>query len=173
MAQQIAAAMAAHVQEHLAFEYRKQIEDAAGVPYPPPDAEMDESTEVQVSRLAAAAAELVLQKNQADMAQEQAQQAAQDPIVQMQQQELQIKAAETEIKKQKLAIDAAAKKDQLDIERQRIASQERIAGLQVGAKVSTAKGELAAKQQAEGVRLGIEIGDKLTQRNQQPKKENE
>ena len=173
MAQQIAAAMAAHIQEHLAFEYRKQIEEAAGVPYPPPDAEMDESTEVQVSRLAAAAAELVLQKNQADAAQEQAQQAAQDPIVQMQQQELQIKAAETEIKKQKLAIDAAAKKDQLDIERQRIASQERIAGLQVGAKVSTAKGELAAKQQAEGVRLGMEIGDKLTQRNQQPKKENE
>jgi hypothetical protein len=173
MAQQIGAALAAHIQEHLAFEYRKQIEEAAGVPYPPPDAEMDESTEVQVSRLAAAAAQIVLQKNQAQAAQEQAQQTAQDPIVQMQQQELQIKAAETEIKKQKMAIDAAAKKDQLDIERQRIASQERIAGLQVGAKVSTAKGELAAKQQAEGLRLGIELGDKLTQQTQQSKKENE
>lgn len=175
MAQQLGAALAAHIQEHLAFEYRRQIEEAAGVPYPPPDAEMDEETEVEISRLAAAAAEQVLQKNKASAAMEQAQQAAQDPIVQMQQQELQLKAEETQIKKQKLAVDAAAKKDQLAIERERIAAQERIAGLQVGAKVSTAKAELSAKQQAEGVKLGIEIGrEAQAQQFQQPtKKENE
>lgn len=175
MAQQLGAALAAHIQEHLAFEYRRQIEEAAGVPYPPPDAEMDEETEVEISRLAAAAAEQVLQKNKASAAMEQAQQAAQDPIVQMQQQELQLKAEETQIKKQKLAVDAAAKKDQLAIERERIAAQERIAGLQVGAKVSTAKAELSAKQQAEGVKLGIEIGREAQaqQLQQSTKKENE
>lgn len=167
MAQQIGAAMAAHIQEHLAFEYRKQIEEAAGVPYPPPDAEMDEATEVEISRLAAAASKQVLQKNQAQVAQEQAQQAAQDPIVQMQQQELQIKAMEAEIKKNKLLIDAAAKKDQLDVERERIAAQKEIAGAQIGAKVGADKG----RQQAEGVKLGIQIAKDLMEANK-PDKEN-
>jgi len=166
-ARTIQGALAAHIQEHLAFEYRKQIEEAAGVPYPAPNAEMSEDTEVQISRLAAAAAQQVLQKNQAAVAQEQAQQAAQDPIVQMQQQELQLKAQETEIKKQKLLIDAAAKKDQIDVERERIASQKEIAGAQIGAKVGAEK----AKQQAEGMRMGIEIARETRQNPQPPKKE--
>jgi len=170
-ARTIQASLAAHIQEHLAFEYRKQIEEAAGVPYPAPDSEMSEETEVQISRLAAAAAQQVLQKNQAQVSQEQAQQAAQDPIVQMQQQELQIKAQETEIKKQKMLIDAAAKKDQIDVERERIAAQKEIAGAQIGAKVGAEKG----KQQAEGMRIGMELGREIMQGNQPqtPKKENE
>jgi hypothetical protein len=168
-AQTIQASLAAHIQEHLAFEYRKQIEEAAGVPYPAPDAEMSEETEVQISRLAAAAAQQVLQKNQAQVSQEQAQQAAQDPIVQMQQQELQIKAQETEIKKQKLIIDAAAKKDQIDVERERIAAQKEIAGAQIGAKAGAEQGKL----QAEGIRLGMELGREVMQGNQPPRKENE
>jgi hypothetical protein len=172
MANQLAGALAAHVQEHLAFEYRKQIEEMAGVPYPEPDAEMPEEMEVQVSRLAAAAAQKVLQGNQAKAAQAQAQQAAQDPIVQMQQQELQIKAKETEIKEKKLAVDAAAKADQLEIERERIAAQERIAGLQVGAKVATDKANLSAKQQSEGLRMGVEIAREAAQQDK-PKKETE
>ena len=166
-ARSIQAALAAHVQEHLAFEYRKQIEEAAGVPYPEPDAEMDESTEVEISRLAAAAAQQVLQKNQAQVAQQQAQQAAQDPIVQMQQAELQIKALETEIKKQKLAVDAAAKADQLDIERERIAAQERIAGLQVGAKIAESKTEISAKQLAEGLRVGVDIAKDIANKSKE------
>ena len=168
-ARTIQASLAAHIQEHLAFEYRKQIEEAAGVPYPAPDAEMSEETEVQISRLAAAAAQQVLQKNQAQVSQEQAQQAAQDPIVQMQQQELQIKAQETEIKKQKLIIDAAAKKDQIDVERERIAAQKEIAGAQIGAKAGAEQGKL----QAEGIRLGMELGREVMQGNQPPRKENE
>ena len=168
-ARTIQASLAAHIQEHLAFEYRKQIEEAAGVPYPAPDAEMSEETEVQISRLAAAAAQQVLQKNQAQVSQEQAQQAAQDPIVQMQQQELQIKAQETEIKKQKMLIDAAAKKDQIDVERERIAAQKEIAGAQIGAKAGAEQGKL----QAEGIRLGMELGREVMQGNQPPRKENE
>jgi hypothetical protein len=168
-AQSMQAAMAAHIQEHLAFEYRKQIEEAAGVPYPGDDAEMDEATEFEISRLAAAAAQQVLQKNQAQAAQEQAQQTAQDPIVQMQQQELQIKAKEAEIKEKKLFVDATAKADQLDIERERIAAQERIAGLQVGAKVATDKASLSAKQQAEGLRIGVDIAREMSQAGQQNK----
>ena len=179
MAKQMGAALAAHIQDHLAFEYRKQIEEAAGVPYPAPNAEMDENTETEISRLAAAAAQQVLQKNKAQVAQEQAQQTAQDPIVQMQQQELQIKQQEAQTKQAKVAMDAAAKADQLELEKERIAAQERIAGLQVGAKIATDKANLSAKQQEAGLRIGVDIAREMSQENralqnqQQPRKENE
>lgn len=158
------AAMAAHISEHVAFAYRKKIEDAAGVPYPAPDAEMSESLELDISRLAGAAASKVLQESQQKAAGKQAEQQAQDPIVQMQQVELQIKGKEVEIKEkdvlikqQKLMVDVAEAKDRMDIDRERIASAERIAGLQVGAKVSTAKAQLESKDKLDGMRLGVEV----------------
>ena len=166
-AQAMMAAMQSHIAEHLSFEYRKKIEEAAGVPYPAPDAPMDEDTELEVSRLAAAAAKEVLQQSQSKMAQEQAQQTAQDPIVQMQQQELQIKAQEVKIKEQKLALDSAAKADQLEVEKERLAVQERVAGMQVGAKIATDKANLSAKQQAEGLRMGIEVAREAAQQDHQ------
>jgi hypothetical protein len=166
-AQAMIAAAAAHLQEHLAFAYRKQVEEQAGVPLPPPNAEMDENTELAVSRLAAQAAQQLLQKNQAEAAQQQAQQMAQDPIIQMQQQELQIKQGELELKKQKMMIDAAEKNDRIELENKRIASQQEIAGLQVGAKVATDKANLSAKQQEAGLRMGIEIAREAMQTEQQ------
>ena len=166
-AQAMMAAAAAHIQEHLAFAYRKQVEEQAGVPLPAPNAEMDENTELAVSRLAAQAAQQLLQKNQAEAQQQQAQQMAQDPIVQMQQQELQIKQGELELKKQKMMIDAAEKQDRLELEEKRIASQQEIAGLQVGAKVATDKANLSAKQQEAGLRMGIEIAREAA-RTEQP-----
>jgi len=183
MAKQMGAALAAHIQDHLAFEYRKQIEEAAGVPYPAPNAEMDEDTEVEISRLAAAAAQQVLQGNKAEVAQQKAQQAAQDPIVQMQQQELQIKQQEAQTKQQKVALDAAEKMDRLELEKERIAAQERIAGMQTGAKIAMDKSNLSAKQQEAGLRMGIELAreaaqedqamQQMQQNQQQPRKEDE
>jgi len=161
-AQAMGAAFAAHVQEHLAFQYRKEIEEAAGVPYPGPDAEMDEATELEISRLAAAAADKVLQKNKTEMQAKQAQQAQNDPIVQMQQMELQIKQKEVEIKEKQLAITAAEKADRIAVERERIAAQQQIAGLQTGAKLAVNEAELSASQQEAGVRLGMDIGRELT-----------
>ncbi len=162
-AQALMAAATAHIQEHLAFEYRKQIEEQAGVPYPAPDAEMDEETEIQVSRLAAAAAKQLLQKDQAEAAQQKAQQMQQDPLVQMQQQELQLKAQEIQIKQQKLVVDGATAKDKLDIERERIAVQERIAGMNVGAKIATDKANLSAKEKEVGLRMGVDIAREMAQ----------
>jgi hypothetical protein len=177
-AQTMQAAMQAHISEHLAFEYRKQVEMQAGVPLPPPNAEMDEDTEVAISRLAAAAAQQLLQKNQAEAQQQQNQQMAQDPIIQMQQQELQIKQQELQLKAQKMAIDAAEKNDRLELELARIESQEEIAGLQVGAKLATSKSQMEAKQEEEGLRMGIEIAREAFQSeqpvpNQATPKENE
>ena len=170
-AQAMAAAMAAHVQEHVAFEYRRQLEQMAGVPLPPPDADMDEQTEVAISRLAAAAAQKLLQKDQAEAAQQQAQQAMQDPLVQMQQMELQIKQQELQLKQQKFMVEAAEKNDKIDIERERIAAQKEIAGLQVGAKVATDKANLSAKQQEAGLRIGVEIARSAQQTQTTPEPE--
>jgi hypothetical protein len=177
-AQAMMASMQAHIAEHLAFEYRKQVEMQAGVPLPPPDAEMDEATELAVSRLAAAAAQQLLQKNQAEAQQQQNQQMQQDPIVQMQMQELEIKKGELELKRQKMQIDAAEKNDRLELEQMRIESQEEIAGLNVGAKLATSRSQMEAKQEAEGLRMGIEIAREAFQSeqpvpNQATPKENE
>lgn len=166
-AQAVMAAAAAHIQEHVAFEYRRRMEEEAGVPLPPPDAEMSPETEVAISQLAAAAAQQLLQKDQAEMAQQQAQQAAQDPVMQLQQMEMQIKAKEVELKEKKLLIDAAAANDKIDVEKERIAAQERIAGMQVGAKIATDKAGLSAQQQLEGLRIGVQIAKESQEQTQQ------
>ena len=159
----VMAAAQAHLMEHVAFEYRKQIEDQAGVPYPyvdPDDPEGDEMSpeeEVSISRLAAAAAQQVLQNNQQKQAQQQAQQQAQDPVVQMAQEELKLKGREMDLKERKFSVEAAAKADQIENEKSRIASQEKIAGMQVGAKIATSKAELSAQQEQEGLRMGIDL----------------
>jgi hypothetical protein len=166
--QTVMAAMQAHMQEHLAFSYRKQVEEQAGVPLPPPNAEMSEDTELQVSRLVAAAAQQLSQKKQAEAQQQQNQQMQQDPLVQMQQQELEIKKGELELKRQKLQIEAAEKSDRLELEQKRIESQEEIAGLQVGAKLAESKGKLDAEQEAEGLRISMEvIRDQMNMTQQQ------
>ena len=174
-AQTMQAALMAHINEHVAYEYRKQMEDMIGVPVPYTEEEdqgMPEAVELQISRLAASASAKLLQRDQNEIAAQQAQQAAQDPILQIQQQELQIKMEELALKKQKLAIEASAKSDQIDIEQERIAAQERIAGMQVGAKVAKDKAELAARQEEAGVRIGVDIAkakDQLEVQKQQRK----
>lgn len=171
------AAAMAHIQEHLAFAYRKQVEEAAGVPYPGPDAELDESTELHISRLAAAAAEQVLAQNQTEQAQKQAMATAQDPIIQMKQMELQLKQQDAQLKQLKTMMDQAAQLDRLELEKERIASQERIAGMQTGAKIASDKAELSAKQQEAGLRMGVEIARDVAQEDramrEQPPQENE
>ena len=105
-AQQIMASLQAHIAEHLGFHYRKQIEDTLGVPLTAPGEELPEDVEVQLSRLIADAGKQLAQQHTQEAAQSQAQQQAQDPIIQMQQQEIQIKGAEVERKKAKDAQDA-------------------------------------------------------------------
>ena len=169
-AQMIQAAMMAHINEHIAFQYRIEIEKQLGVPLPDMDKQLPEEMEVEVSRMMAAAATKLLQKDQAEAAQQQAQQAAQDPLVQMQQQELALKAQEIEIKKQKLAMDAAAEADRIEIEKARIEAQERIAGLQAGVKAASEKARLDAETEIKGVEIGSRIAkDRMEMLRPQPK----
>jgi hypothetical protein len=104
-AQMIQAAALAHINEHIAFEYRKQIEEQLGVPLPKPDENLPEDIELELSRLTAQAAQKLLSKDQAEMQQQQAQQQQQDPLIQMQQQELAIKQQESQAKAQKMMAD--------------------------------------------------------------------
>ena len=168
-AQMFQAAMMAHVNEHVAFEYRRQIEAQLGLPMPSEEEgkRMPEEVAAQIAQLAAQASVRLLQQGKQQAAQQQAEQQAQDPVLQMQMQELQLKVKKQELDEKKVAADAAAKADQLEIERERLRSQERIAGMQIGAKVEGDKRSLSAKTQAEGVRMGIDIAKSKVQAAQQ------
>jgi len=182
-AQAMQAAMLAHINEHIAYEYRKQMEMEMDLELPfhpdetdPTERQMPEMLEVAISQRAAIAAQQLLQRNTQEQQAQAAQQAAQDPIIQMQQQELQIKQAEVAIKEKKLMSDAAARADQLQIERDRIASQEKIAGMNAVVKVNQDDKNRAAKEQELGAKLGIDLAKSRAQlmsqqnRQQTPKK---
>ena len=157
--QAIVAAMMAHVNEHLAFAYRREVEKAVGLLLPTEEQGKNMAPEIaaQVAQLAAQASTQLNQQAQAEAAQQQAQQQAQDPIIQMQQQELQIKMQELQLKQQKLQVDAAAKADQIELEEARIAAQKEIAAMQVGATAAAARDKLEKQQLLEGTKIGTEI----------------
>tara|TARA_R110001632_G_scaffold101777_1_gene209665 strand:- start:38 stop:775 length:738 start_codon:yes stop_codon:yes gene_type:complete len=113
-AQQIMASLQAHIAEHLGFNYRKQIEEKLGVPLPAPNEEMPENIEVNLARLVADAGKQLTQAHQQEAAQKQAQQQQQDPVVQMQQAELQLKGQEVQRKTQKDQTDAQLKAAELE-----------------------------------------------------------
>ena len=157
-AQVIAAAAMAHINEHIAFEYRKQVEMAIGTPLP--DEEQNKQVPPgladRIAMMTAQASQQLTQQAQQQSKQQQAQQQMQDPIVQMQMQELQIKQGELQLKQQKQQIDAAAKADQIRIEESRIEAQKEIAAMQVGAQAAANKDKLAKQQETEGMRMGID-----------------
>ena len=157
MASQITAAMQAHIAEHYGFKYRLMVEQQLGAPLPKPDEELPEEYEVQISRLVAQASQQVLLQNQQQAAQQQAAQQAQDPIIQMQQQELAIKGQEVQRKAQKDQVDAQLKAAQLALEKERIETQAEIEGNKLGAKIAKEKEELESRLEADGTRLGVEI----------------
>ena len=148
-AQAIAAAGMAHIQQHLAFEYRKQMEEMMGVPLPTGEEQDDEAIprdmEVQISKMAAQASDALLQRNKTEVAAQQAQQAAQDPVIQMQAKELELKQQEEQRKAQKDQADAAEAAARLEVERERIASQERIAQASLMSKQQKDQQELELK----------------------------
>ena len=124
MAQQMQAAIMAHVAEHVAFQYRNQIEERLGATLPAPNAELPEQVEVQLAKLVAQAAQQLTQMHQGEAAQKQAQQQAQDPIVQMQQQELQIKMQDAQTKAQKVQGDLSIRQAEVQLKAQEIASRQ-------------------------------------------------
>jgi hypothetical protein len=163
----IQAALQSHIAEHLAFQYRIEMEKMLGVALPPEDETLPEDIEVELSRALALASDKLLQKDQAEAQQEQAQQQAQDPILQIQQAELQLKQAEFEHKKSmdeaELALKAQSEQAKNERETKRIDTQAEIAGAQLAVKASDKQKdinlraqEFEGRQLAEGVRLGLQ-----------------
>jgi hypothetical protein len=124
MAQQMMGAIQAHIAEHLAYAYRKKIEDQLGVPLPAPNEQLPEEVEVQLSQLVAQASAQLLQQNMAMAQQQKNQQMAQDPIIQMQQAELQIKQQEAQTRAAKVQGELQLKAQELQIKQQEMASKQ-------------------------------------------------
>jgi hypothetical protein len=116
-AKQIMASLQAHLAEHLGFKYRKDIEERLGAELPIPEAPLPEEIEVNLSRLVAKAGKQLTQAHMQQAAQTAAQKKAQDPVVQMQQAELQIKAQEVQRKTQKDQTDAMLRTEKLKLDK--------------------------------------------------------
>jgi hypothetical protein len=163
LAQQLQAAMMAHVNEHIGFEYRLQVEKTMGMQLPPMPEDGEDPVQMppemasQIAQMAAQASQQLLMQNQQEAQQQQAQQQAQDPLIQMQQQELQIKAAEQQRKAQKDLIDAQLKQEQIQVERERIQAQQQTAGAQTAAKMLADRESRDSSQRVEGQKAGLEM----------------
>jgi hypothetical protein len=167
MASQIQAAAMAHINEHIAFEYRKQIEEQLGVPLPNPDENLPEDVEVQLSRLTADAANKLLQKDQSEVQQQQIQQQQQDPLIQMQQQELAIKQQEVQIKAQKTMADIEIDKGKLELEKSKVENEQKLNAMEIGVKATLDKKKVEGQQVLSGVKLGLDAtAKKLELQNQ-------
>ena len=172
MAKPIQAAAEAHIREHLAFEYRNEIEKQMGVPLPNPDDPLPRDVEHELSALMAKAGEKLLGKDQAEAQQEKEQEQAKDPVFQQQQRDLDIREADVERKtatdKMRVAADLQKTAMRDATERERIDSQERSIGAQIGAKIATEVMEdaredvkISAEDAREGTKLGVDIAKQL------------
>jgi len=162
-------AMAEHITEHVAFQYRREIEKQLGVAMPS-DKILPEDVERDLAPVLAKAAGKVLQKDQAEAAQQQAQQQQQDPLTQIQQREISLKEAEfqhkREIDLQKLQVELQKTAAKDELERERIESQERQEGARLGVKIAAEKDKLEKKDQLEGAKIGVEIAKTIAQNNE-------
>ena len=156
-ANQIMSALQAHMAEHLGFQYRSQIEKQMGVALPAPDSPLPEAIEVELSRLVATASQQLLQMHKGDAQNQQAQEQMKDPLIQMQQQELQIKQAEQQRKALKDQVDSQAKIAQIETERLRIETQAQTDAMRIQAQGEADALRAQNEAERERLRLGIEV----------------
>jgi len=167
------AALAAHVAEHLAFQYRREIESELGVPLPPVDDPMPEDIEIEISRLVAEASERLANRGIAEQQQQQAEEEAQDPILQMREREVATREQEAASKAQereaRIALDTEKAKNRDEIERERIERNSETADKKIKAKMLSdmldsedAAKELESKKILDGIKAGMDIIDKVS-----------
>jgi len=163
-AQQIMAALQAHIAEHLGFKYRKQMEEKLGVSLPAPNDEMSEEMEVQLARVMADAGKQLTEQSKQEAAQKQAQEQQQDPAFQLQQAELQVKQQEVQRKTQKDQGDMQIKQSELQLKAQKTMADTRIdeerleidkQELQIDAQKAGAK--LAADRRVASNKLDLDL----------------
>jgi hypothetical protein len=171
MAQQMQQAMMAHINEHLGFEYRKQIEETLGMPLPAQtdesgeEVQMSPEVEARLSPMLAQAAQQLLQKNMQQAQQAQQQQQAQDPIIQMQQKELQLKEQDNQRKATKDQSDAALKASQQQIERDRIRAQQETDDKRIKMDALKTVAQMNANKEDQMMGRGVDILKQLSNKS--------
>ena len=162
LAQKLMAVGSAHVAEHLGMEMRKQIEQAMGQTLPPYKEDADEvdmspEMEVQVSQMAAQAAQQLLQQSQQQAQQQKNKQMQEDPLIQLQQAELQLKGQDLQRKTAKDQSDAALKAAQLQVERDRIDAQQETEGVKLAMKMQADMQQQDKTQEQAGFSTGMDL----------------
>ena len=172
MASVIGAAMASHVQEHLGFMYRREIEKQLGLELPPPGTELPEDIEAKLSRLIAEAAERLFNKNVSEAQQQKAQEQMQDPMFQLQKQELDLRAADIKRKadtdKARIMFNAEKERSSQELEREEMEQKAELEGVKLGVEIAKSQNEAASKV-SEGeekaaldrARLSVEVAKAL------------
>jgi hypothetical protein len=168
----IGSAAAAHLTEHVAMQYRVDIQKQLGVEMPDPEAKLPEDVEREVSRLSALAADRLLQKNQSEAAQQAAQQAENDPLTQIQRAELQLEERRVALDEAKAKHQALVDKEKLEIERIRAAGNLQIqedrleaenqrTAAQIGARLATQLDSREAKERMKGAEIGLKVAENI------------
>jgi len=171
-AKQIEAALAAHVLEHLGFQYRQEIEKELGVPLPPPDQPLPKDIEVRISALVAEAGSRLLGRDVAEQQLKEQMAKMQDPVIQQQNRELDIKETQVESKIKsdaaRIAADLKKAEERLELERDKSTSHEMLTGLQVGKDVGLANVEHSRKEKSQvakdlldGIKTGMDVVEKI------------
>jgi hypothetical protein len=167
-AEAIQAAAMSHINDHVALQYRKEIERQLGVPLPAEGEFLPEDVEFELSRLTQLAAQKLLAKNQAEAAQQEAQAKAEDPVVQMQMKELELKEkkimGELELERERLQIDAQNKSENIAVQRERIQSEDSREGARIGVRIAENSQDAEREDKKEGFRMGIDIANRFADR---------
>ena len=158
----------AHINEHLAFLYRRQIEEQLGVPLPAHEEQLPDDAEVALSRLVAEAADKLTGKHAQEAKQKQAEEQAKDPLTQIQQKELQLQEGELQRKAKKDELDHKIDVAKVLVEAERVESQEKEAGANLGARIA----ESLRKQDTELQKAGLQAGVAAARNQPQPRSNN-
>ena len=164
----IQAVFSAHVQEHVAFQYRQKIEKELGLKLPLPGEKLPEDIEFRISELAAPAAAQLLGKNQQEQQAQENQKMAEDPVVQMQQKELELKEMEAQgkmmMEQARMQLDAQKAMAKASFDQDKLAQEMELEQAKLAVRISEDNDReqldskrIASKEQVEGAKLGVEI----------------
>jgi hypothetical protein len=173
-AEVIMSSLDSHIREHLAFQYRRQIEQELGAELPPMDEELPEDIEKRLSTMVAEAAEQLLGKKQMQQEAEEAAALAEDPLIQQKERELDIKESDVQRKaeadqlKTQTQQQLAQQRTALEVER--IKSQERIAGAGHEAQERLSQAEIEAQEKLSQAELAQKVASDLMDAEMEDKK---
>lgn len=153
-------ALMAHIAEHTAHQYRQRLELSLGVPLPAVGEVVPPEVEQELSKLQAAASGPMLAQavQKAQMAQQQA--AAQDPVLMLQQQELELKKAEMARKAQNDQFDYEVANRRAAIEEARVAVDKQRSDQQLQATMIRANDDRTSKERIEGFKAAVKVQGK-------------